>query len=291
MESRLSIPLKNVTIQGRRDTDVVLTAPVSVFTGEDFNLTAKVMTGSANSVSTASAESPQGRVRFYNGETVLGEAPLINGQAQLGVPFLPTGHASIWAEYFGDATYEPSASTASAVAVGTVATSGNKVVVRDADGQILFTKRPFGAVRRGKIFVDTADMTGDGIADLIVTQTGGNMPVVKTLDGQTGLVLDQFFAGNTRGSRTVVATGHVINQQVTDIVAVNGGRLTVFDSRRGRVARRTLPFGTPKAKMELSLDDVNNNGYDDIILRARLRGRIVTRILDGRTGRRINATV
>jgi hypothetical protein len=91
------------------------TSAASIVFGSAETLTANV------SASMANRPAPTGVVTFYDGSTVLGTASLTGGSATLSPASLATGSHSITASYSGDGNFNVHTSTASTVAVTTLA--------------------------------------------------------------------------------------------------------------------------------------------------------------------------
>lgn len=95
----------------------LLTSRNSVVSGESVSLTATV------APVPGSTGTPSGSVRFANGSTILGTAPLSNGVATLPGVVLPAGNASITATFPGEGTFDVSTSPTVAVTVAMASTT------------------------------------------------------------------------------------------------------------------------------------------------------------------------
>jgi hypothetical protein len=74
------------------------------------------------------------------------------------------------------------------------ATRGSALVVLDdVEARVLADFQPYGGFTGG-VRVATGDVNGDGLDDVITSAGPGGGPHVKVFDGQTGAVLDSFFA-------------------------------------------------------------------------------------------------
>jgi uncharacterized repeat protein (TIGR01451 family) len=130
-------------------TTLSLSSAASPIVGQFGTVTATITPAGAN-----------GSVTFYDGVTLLGTAALSGGQATVKMAALAFGVHLLKAVYPGNAIYTPSSTTLNQPIA---AVSANSLGGASA----------FGA-GTGPAFVATGDLNGDGIADLAVTNTGGN---------------------------------------------------------------------------------------------------------------------
>jgi hypothetical protein len=177
--------------------------PATGFEDTAFTLTAAVAFDTSTAVNPAILN---GTVNFFNGTTPLGSAAVTNGVATLTRSGLPVG-ANALSAVFVPATNDLTGSTGTATVTVAArpaireifaASSGfgitTEVVVFDADGTELRRFRPFeddfwcGAV------VATADVTGDGVEDVIVGGAISAQPRVRIFDGTSFNLLTEFFA-------------------------------------------------------------------------------------------------
>lgn len=90
----------------------------------------------------------------------------------------------------------------------------------------------------GGVFVQAADLTGNGVAELIVSPDQGGGPRIQILDGQTGKVIANFFGikdTNFRGGARV-GIGDIDGDGTPDLIVGagfgGGPRVAIFDGRK-----------------------------------------------------------
>ncbi len=195
-----------------------------------------------------------GTVNFFNGATMLGSAPIVNGNATLTTSVLPIGVNTVSAVFVpASADLTSSRGTASVqvdpvpkpirevFAVGSGFWGGQSIVnVYDANGTLIKQFVPFGASYTCGVVVATADVTGDGVEDIIVGTAFGGGPHVKIFDGVTFAMLSQFFAydPNFRGGITLAAgdlNGDGIAEIATGSGPGGGPQVNVYSYANGGV--------------------------------------------------------
>ena len=110
-----------------------------------------------------------------------------------------------------------------AVAAG--AGGGPQVKVYDESGALVRTFLAYDASFTGGVHVAVADVTGDGIRDVITAPGQGGGPVVRVWDGATGQLVTQYNAYDPsfRGG-VFVAAARIDNIAAADIVTGRGWR-------------------------------------------------------------------
>ena len=107
---------------------------------------------------------------------------------------------------------------------------------------------PFEAAFTGGVYVAAGDLTGDGVAELVITPDEGGGPRVRVFDGAGfGQVADFFGIDdpNFRGGARA-AVGDVNGDGAGDLIVAagfgGGPRVAGFDGRSLAVGRRTRLF-------------------------------------------------
>ncbi len=236
-------------------TQLVAT-PVRATFGNAVTLTASVAFAPGTSPQTAGVNPAilNGTVNFFNGATLLGSAPIVNGNATMTTSVLPIGVNTVSAVFVpASADLTTSRGTASVqvdpvpkpirevFAVGSGFWGGQSIVnVYDANGTLIKQFVPFGASYTCGVVVATADVTGDGVEDIIVGTAFGGGPHVKIFDGVTFALLSEFFAydPNFRGGITLAAgdlNGDGIAEIATGSGPGGGPQINVYSYANGVV--------------------------------------------------------
>jgi len=137
--------------------------------------------------------------------------------------------------------------------------------------------------------VAMGDITGDGTPETLVTLGPGGGPQLRVFDGETGLLIRDFWAFDSwSGGGAFVATGDVNKDGVSDIVVSQGWgtpQIRVFSG-----ADMTLmydfsagsSFGGSGARV--AAGDVDGDGYADIFAASGQEVAPVIRVFSGATG-------
>jgi hypothetical protein len=167
------------------------------------------------------------------------------------------------------------------VIVGSAAGVTNKLVVLDGANNyaVAFSTQPFEAGYTGGVYVTAGDVTGDGIADIIVTPDQGGGPRVEVFRGGDFAVVTNFFGiddSNFRGGcRATVAD--VNGDGVPDLVVAagfgGGPRVAFFDGTsivgaggRKKLFNDLFVFeSTLRNGAFVAAGDVDGDGYADLI--------------------------
>ncbi len=172
----------------------------------------------------------------------------------------------------------------SVFAVGSDAGSSGEVVVYDTDTRAeLGRVRPFERSFLGGVKVSTADVTGDGVTDLVTAAGYGGAPLVVAYDGRTGNEVRRFYAyePSQRGGVNVAA-GDTDGDGRAEIVvgAGEGGgpRVRVFRPD-GTVSLDIFAFD-PNLRTGVTVAAVG----DGVAAGAGVGGGPVVAVFDGRSG-------
>jgi hypothetical protein len=110
-------------------------------------------------------------------------------------------------------------------------------IVSGKDGTVLFNFFAYNSSFRGGVFTATADVNGDGFADIVTGAGAGGGPHVRVFSGKDGSVLADFFAYDPsfRGGVSVAA-GDVTGDGTPDIVTGpgpgGGSQILVIDGTK-----------------------------------------------------------
>ncbi|HYH65056.1 MAG TPA: hypothetical protein VD866_10210, partial [Urbifossiella sp.] len=158
-------------------------------------------------------------------------------------------------------------------------------------GNERFRFRPFGDFTGG-IRTASADVSGDGIPD-IITGTGiGGGPVVKVFDGATFAQISSFYAyePSFRGGVTVTAgdiTGTGVASIITGSGFGGGPVVRVFDAL-GNVQRSFFAYDqSQRGGVNVGVGNLNPTGPASIITGAGRGGAPHVKTFDGRTGAQV----
>jgi len=140
----------------------------------------------------------------------------------------------------------------------------------NANGSVQFTATPFGTYTGG-VRVATGDVTGDGIADIVVgTNSGGIKAIVRIVDGKSGQVRPgDLSAGPWYYGVASVAVGDVTGDGIGDIaVGSDDGGPVVRIYRGGDFVLLSHFLAGPKTnywgRTEVALADLTGDGIADL---------------------------
>ena len=137
----------------------------------------------------------------------------------------------------------------------------------------------------GSLQTATADMNGDGVADMIVAAGSGGSSHVKVIDGVTGAELRSFFAYQGFNGDVSVAVGDVTGDGIADIVTGAAGHVKVFDGVTGAEVRSFFAYQGFAAGVDVAVGDVTGDGVGDIVTGAASH----VKAFDGRTSAEVRS--
>ena len=207
----------------------------------------------------------------------------------------------------------PTVKPAELYALGSGPGSEPRVVVFSRQGGAArFNFLAYDAAFRGGVNVATADVTGDGVEDIITAPGQGGGPHVKVFDGVTGAMVQQYMAYDAAFVGGVnVAAGYVSGDARADIItapaSMGGPHVKVFDGGTGAVALEFLAFDTAYVGgVNIAAGDLSvpvfigaisllpgqvpppqfssPDGIDDIVVAAGAGGGPQVKVFDGQTG-------
>jgi hypothetical protein len=163
------------------------------------------------------------------------------------------------------------------------------VRVFNADGSERFSFFAYASQFTGGMSVATADVTGDGVDDIVTGALSGGGPHVQVFDGTTLAVIRSFFAYDSRFRGGVhVSAGDVTGDGVADITTAAGGgggpHVQVFDGVSGAVVHSFFAYD-PRftGGVRVTAGDVTGDGVADLITAAGSGGGPHVKAFDGRT--------
>lgn len=179
------------------------------------------------------------------------------------------------------------------VAVGTGGGVESRIRVLDrTTGELRFEVTPFPGFTGG-VSVAGGDLTGDGLADLVVGAGPGGGPRVLVLNGLDGSLVYDFFGYEPifRGGVNV-STGDFDDDGQADIVlgtGVGGGpRVRILSGRDLRPIRDVFAYDAAfRGGVNVATGDVNADGTPDLVTSTGVGGGPRVVVLDGRTLRSI----
>ena len=170
------------------------------------------------------------------------------------------------------------------------ASAGGVATIFNADGTPRAQFRPFSAAFKGGVNVAQGDVTGDGVADLIVSVARGGGPIVSVFDGR-GLALVKSFVAYTQSftGGVSVAAGDVDGDGRAEVITGAGAgensRVKVFNGTTGKLETGFFAFAQSyRGGITVAAGDVNGDGRAEIIAGTGRNSRSMVRVFNGSTG-------
>jgi hypothetical protein len=163
------------------------------------------------------------------------------------------------------------------------------VAVYRSDNSLQLTITPFGSNYSGGARVARADVTGDGVPDIVVGSGGGIQARVRIWNGATNqLIFDTAPFENFTGG-VVLAAGDLNDDGIADVVIGpdwgGGPRVQVWAG--GRLQKMMndfygIPYPDFRGGIRIASADVNKDGADDLIVAPGIGGGPRITMYDGR---------
>ncbi len=179
------------------------------------------------------------------------------------------------------------ATPAPALAVGAGAGGGPQVNAYGGSGGRLYGFNAYDPAFRGGVRVATADLTGDGVKDVITAPGPGGGPDVRVFDGATGALVREWMAYDPNFTGGVfVAAGDVNGDGVPDVVTGagpgGGSHVKVFSGKDGSLLGEFMAYVSAfRGGVMVAAGDLNGDGKADIITGAGPGGGPHVEVFDG----------
>ena len=235
------------------------------------------------------AESTIGLVQFLDNGVALGAPVAVsNNVATYSTSTLAGGRHTITANYLGSPNgsntryfssstgtiYQAVTATSNLVVTGTNEGGGPQVNVYNLLTQETTKFFAFAPSFRGGVRVASGDVTGDGIADVIVAAGPGGGPQVNVYDGTSLQLVHSFYAYNAAFDDGIfVAVGDVNGDGYADIItgAGQGGgpHVQVFSGQNYSNIASFFAYNPAfTGGISVASGDVNGDGYSDVVVGA-----------------------
>lgn len=180
------------------------------------------------------------------------------------------------------------------VVTGAGAGAGGWVRVHDAKtNQLKTTFFPYGRSFRGGVRVASADVTGDGWADVITAPGPGANPMIRVFNGRTGLAepgpLGRMMAfPRSMRSGVHVSAGDLDGDGRAEIVVgTDSGSLCearIYSGVTGRLMRSMKPFAGFRGGVLVAIGDTNGDGLCEVIVSQASGAGAITKAFSPLTG-------
>ena len=248
------------------------------YTGGVFVATGDVTGDGVDDVATSTGPGGSANIRVFDGKT----GALV--RSFFGYPPAFVGGVNV---ALGDVNDDGFADIVCGVGVGG---GPNVRVFSGKDGVLLASFFAYPSSFLGGVRVASADLTGDGFADIICGVGSGGGPNVRVYDGRTGALLSSFFAyAPAFVGGLFLSTGDVNGDGVPDILTgVEGGggpNVKAFDWRTAATLRSFYAFdATQPSGVRVAAADVDGDGVDDFVTGTGVGPASLVRVFGGRDG-------
>ena len=174
-------------------------------------------------------------------------------------------------------------------AVGAGQAGGNVVRVFNPDGSLKVEVPAFEGNVSGGVRTATADVNGDGVADLIVGTGPGTVAEVRVFDGSTGQRLSTTLPFADFQGGVFVAAADFNNDGFADIVVTpdegGGPRVSITSGKDGAVLANFFAIDDPNFRggARAAAGDVNGDGTPDLVISAGFGGGPRIAVYDGKS--------
>ncbi len=165
----------------------------------------------------------------------------------------------------------------------------------DLDGNVIAgTKFQPYAGYTGDLRVASADVTGDGVPDIIVGAGPGGGPRVTIIDGFNGRVVDDFFAfESTFTGGVYVAAGDFNGDGRSELIVgageSGGPRVQVYNTTTRALILDNFAYeSSSRTGVHVAAGDFNGDGKQELIISPGLGGGPRVRIFDGNNVAKLN---
>jgi len=215
-------------------------------------------------------------VAVNNNVATYSTSTLTGGRHTITANYLGSPNSSI-TRYFSSSTatiYQAVTATSNLVITGTNVGGGPQVNVYNILTQETTTFFAFAPSFRGGVRVASGDVTGDGIADVVVVAGPGMGPQVNVYDGTSLELVHSFYAYNAAFNDGIfVAVGDVNGDGYADIItgAGQGGgpHVQVFSGQNYTNIASFFAYNPAfTGGISVASGDLNGDGYSDVVVGA-----------------------